>query len=88
MPTNHRSRPLRGAPGPVRWLLGLALAATLVMLLWNALLPDLTGLPSVGWLQAAGLTLLARLLLGRAPSRLRAGHHVRPLHHCAVRTTS
>ena len=35
-----------------------------VMLLWNALLPQLFGLPPINYLQAAGLLLLARLLFG------------------------
>ncbi len=74
MPTDHRSLPRHSIAGPFRGLLGLALAATLVMLLWNALLPDLVTLPSLGWLQAAGLILLLRLLLGRGP----AGRHTLP----------
>jgi hypothetical protein len=71
MPTDRRFRRHRGTSGLLRTLLGLAIVSTLVMLLWNALLPGLAAVPSLGWLQAAGLTLLARLLLGRAPT----GHH-------------
>ncbi len=37
--------------------LGLA-----VMLLWNWLMPDIFGLPTVSWLQATGLLVLCHLL--------------------------
>jgi hypothetical protein len=45
-------------------LLGVALAITVAMLLWNALLPDLFHAPAINFWQAAGLMLLSRLLLG------------------------
>lgn len=48
-------------------LLGLAFVAALgavVMLLWNALVPDLFGGPVIGFWQAAGLLVLCRILLG------------------------
>ena len=35
-----------------------------VMLLWNALLPHIFGLPQLNYLQAAGLLILARVLFG------------------------
>jgi hypothetical protein len=35
-----------------------------VMLLWNALMPLIFGIPPLGYLQAAGLLVLARLLFG------------------------
>jgi predicted ferric reductase len=43
----------------VTFLLGL-----LVMLLWNALLPSLFGLPRVSYFQAMGLFILCHLLFG------------------------
>lgn len=51
------------------WFVPLAVLAVLVigvvvMLLWNWLVPALFGLPTVGFLQAIGLLVLARLLLG------------------------
>ena len=49
-------------------LLGLlamtAVFGTVTMLLWNALLPPLFGLPPLSWLQAAGLLILCRVLFG------------------------
>jgi hypothetical protein len=35
-----------------------------VMLLWNALLPRIAGLPPVNFLEAAGLLILGRILFG------------------------
>jgi drug/metabolite transporter (DMT)-like permease len=43
----------------------LAAGAGLAMLLWNALLPHLFAVPAVTYLQALGLMVLTRLLLGR-----------------------
>lgn len=48
-------------------LLGVAFVAAfgaVVMLLWNALVPDLFGGPAIGFWQAAGLLVLCRILLG------------------------
>jgi hypothetical protein len=39
-----------------------------VKLLWNALMPDIFGLPEIGYWQAVGLVILGHLLLG-------GGHH-------------
>ncbi|HOO71616.1 MAG TPA: hypothetical protein PK926_07630 [Spirochaetota bacterium] len=41
-----------------------AVFAVAVTFLWNWLMPGLFGLPEVGYLQALGLVLLARLLVG------------------------
>lgn len=41
-----------------------AVAGAAVMLLWNGLMPRIFGLPKVGFWQAAGLLVLARLLFG------------------------
>lgn len=35
-----------------------------IMLLWNALMPQIFGLPSIGYWQGIGLFILARILLG------------------------
>jgi|SRR6516164_5660455 hypothetical protein len=58
----------------VWWLRGLKLAAfgavavlafgLLTMMLWNWLLPGLFGLPAIGFWQALGLLVLARVLVG------------------------
>lgn len=48
-------------------LLFLAIAAVLsvaVMFIWNALLPDIAGLPIINYWQAAGLFVLIRILFG------------------------
>jgi hypothetical protein len=42
----------------------IALGGTVVRLLWNALLPDLFGFPSVTFWQALGLLALSRILFG------------------------
>lgn len=35
-----------------------------VMLLWNTLLPGIFGTPQITWIQALGLLILARILIG------------------------
>jgi hypothetical protein len=52
-----------------------------VMLLWNALMPQIFGLPQVGYLQAAGLLLLARLLFGGIDHRNPAHFDHHGMHH-------
>ena len=51
-------------------IIALAVLSWVVMLLWNALLPGLFGAPPVRYLQAAGLLVLSRILLGGL-----RGHH-------------
>jgi hypothetical protein len=41
-----------------------ALFSLIVMLLWNAVMPDLVGVGSLTYLQAAGILLLGRILFG------------------------
>ena len=50
-----------------------------VMLLWNALLPGLFGLPALNYWQAAGLLLLVRILCGGLAHNFghRKGSHFR-----------
>lgn len=50
--------------------IGLAVLSWIVMLLWNALLPSLFGAPPLRYLQAAGLLVLSRILVGGL-----RGHH-------------
>ena len=48
-------------------ILGLGVFAgfgALVMLLWNALMPQIFGLTTIGYWQALGISLLGRLLIG------------------------
>ncbi|MDR2258538.1 MAG: hypothetical protein LBE14_05255 [Treponema sp.] len=42
----------------------IAVLGCAVMLLWNALLPRIAGLPPVNFWEAAGLLILARILFG------------------------
>jgi len=42
----------------------LAVAALAIMLLWNGLLPVIFGLKAIGYWQALGLLILARILFG------------------------
>ena len=42
----------------------VAVFGSIVMLLWNWLLPPLLGLPAIGFWQALGLLVLSRILLG------------------------
>ena len=51
-------------------VIALAVLSWVVMLLWNALLPGLFGLRPLHYLQAAGLLVLSRILLGGL-----RGHH-------------
>jgi hypothetical protein len=51
-------------------IIALAVLSWVVMLLWNALLPGLFGAPPLRYLQAAGLLVLSRVLVGGL-----RGHH-------------
>jgi hypothetical protein len=56
----------------------IAVFGALVMLLWNALLPGLFGLPVLNYWQAAGILLLVRILSGGLGHNLhRNGSHFR-----------
>lgn len=57
-----------------RTLIGMAIAlpiiaviGVLVMLLWNLLIPDLFGGPTLSWLQAVGILVLSHLLFKGSP---------------------
>jgi hypothetical protein len=55
----------------------LALGGAIVMLLWNALLPDLFSFPRVGFWQGLGLLALGRILFGGLGVRTGAGSNMR-----------
>ena len=42
----------------------VSVAGAVVMWLWNALVPDIFGAAEITWVQALGLLILARLLVG------------------------
>ena len=42
----------------------VVVAGAAVMLLWNALLPEIFGTSQITWIQALGLLILARILVG------------------------
>lgn len=48
---------------------GLVLFGFVTMALWNALLPEIFGLPVINFWQAAGMLVLARLFFGGGPSK-------------------
>ena len=61
-------------------LLLLAVLPFLIMWLWNALIPDIFAVSSIGFWQAAGLYLLARLLTSPLRARLDVGCDERHKH--------
>ena len=50
--------------GPLFVLVFLGIGSLLVMLLWNALLPDIFGIKAINYLQAAGVLILSKILIG------------------------
>ena len=51
----------------------------ITMTLWNVLMPEIFNLPVIGFWQAAGLLILARLFFGSGPSRWNRNHsHLSP----------
>lgn len=52
---------------------------TLVMLLWNALLPVIFGVKSIGFFQALGLLILSKILFGGFGGHGMFGHRGREL---------
>lgn len=56
-------------------IVAVAVLGWVVMLLWNALLPGLFGAPPLRYLQAVGLLVLSRILVGGL-----RGHHGRWRH--------
>lgn len=44
-------------------LVSVLLSSTVLMLLWDAVIPAIFGLPEITWLQSLGLFLLARIVV-------------------------
>lgn len=59
---------------PIFVIAVVALKSAVVMLLWNALVPDLFHGPEVTYLQALGLTVLAKLFTGFGGGWKHRGH--------------
>jgi hypothetical protein len=70
---SKHSRPFYVFSGIAGFIATAAVFSTLAMLLWNALLPELFGLPVISWLQAVGLFVLCRVLFGGMTSGFRGG---------------
>jgi len=60
--------------GILMMLAAAAVFGAAVMLLWNALLPQIFALPRIGYLQAVGLLVLTRLLFGGIGGWGHGGH--------------
>ncbi len=65
---------IRGLKFALFGMLAIGLVGAAVMLLWNALLPALFGLPTIGFWQALGLLVLSRILVGGLRGRGRHRH--------------
>ena len=50
--------------GILMFLAMIAVFSVAAMFIWNALMPEIFGLPALGYLQAAGMVILARILFG------------------------
>lgn len=48
----------------IKVLIAIGIFALVTMWLWNALIPDIFGLPEIGYFQALGLLILTRLFFG------------------------
>jgi hypothetical protein len=59
--------------GILTMLAATAIFGAVVMLLWNALMPQIFALPVLNYLQAAGLLILGRLLFGGIGGRGHGG---------------
>jgi hypothetical protein len=70
----RRSWWVRGLKFALFGVLGIGVVGTAVMLLWNALLPALFGLPMIGFWQALGVLVLSRILVGGLRGRGSHGH--------------
>lgn len=59
-----KTRKLMRMVHPLGWIVIAAAISGLVMLLWNWLVPSIFGLTAIGYWQALGLLVLARILFG------------------------
>jgi len=69
-----RHHPSKAKPCGTFRLTHLLLGALLVMVLWNAIVPELFGGPPLGYWQALGLLALSRLLIGGVSYSVSSGH--------------
>ena len=69
--SSRRYKPLKVLFFVVVFAAFVAAAAWVVMLLWNAILPDVAGLKTLNFWQAAGLLILAKILFGGFGGRKR-----------------
>ena len=74
---HHGSRGHRFAKILVVALLAIPLIGFIVMSLWNALLPQIFGLPAIGFWQALGLLILSKILFGSFAGGAHHHHHRR-----------
>ena len=73
-----RYKPLKALFFMVIFIVIASAVSYLVMLLWNNILTDVTGIKPLSFWQAAGLLLLAKILfggLGRFSRRMKSGKH-------------
>ena len=68
-----------GKLGPFMAVMFVAVAGTVMgaitMPLWNALLPELFGLPMISFVQAIGILILSRIIFGGSHGHNRWRHH-------------
>ncbi len=69
-----KNRIKRGLGFALLFVVGGAVMIGVVWYLWNALLPNIFGLPQITFWQAAGLLVLSKILFGG----FRMGHRGRP----------
>jgi hypothetical protein len=55
---------VRGVKIAMMVVVGVAVFGFIVMSLWNSLLPEIFGLPAIGFWQALGLLVLSKILFG------------------------
>ena len=61
-------------------LFGLLAMSAIVMLLWNEIIPKISGLLSINYWQAMGLLVLSRILFSNFKFRGRMGHRSSYMH--------
>ena len=68
--SSSRFKPLKILFFIIVFMAFIAAVATIVMLLWNAILPEVTGVKPLNFWQAAGLLILAKILFGGPEKQL------------------
>ena len=56
-------------------VIALVAFSTVLMLLWNVLIPDIFGLTTINFWQAAGLAIISKMLFGGFPDRRSRGYN-------------